>query len=259
MKVFMKILIVIGCVCTVPVLICAALALAMISYGDVQPVDKDLHNMMLAAPPDRLIYVIGQDEKLDASGGRLIQYSTAYGDTYMKLSLPHYTGDNFDGEYCHAYVDFAKEGTYLVSFAKKQWFIWTRYFQYTVQVVSPGEYEIRLPESEDTFYYEDLEPVFCDNATTYMLSPPSNIIYPVGYTGEIDLSGIVIKAAKGWFAKKYDIINLDYTLTTDVDFNTPGSYIVRVDYTDEKGNPYWFSFTVAVAEKIGNQESLPSR
>ncbi|HWQ58322.1 MAG TPA: hypothetical protein VN540_04810, partial [Clostridia bacterium] len=61
-----------------------------------------------------------------------------------------------------------------------------------------------------------------------------------------------VKAAKGWFAKKYDINGLDYTLESDVDFNTPGSYIVRVDYTGKMGRKYWFCFTVAVAEKIGD-------
>ncbi len=83
-----------------------------------------------------------------------------------------------------------------------------------------------------------------------MLVPPLNIIYPVGYTGEIDLSGIVVKPAKGLFPKEYNITDLDYTLESDVDFNTPGNYIVKVFFTDDRGRDLWFCFTVAVAEPV---------
>lgn len=164
----------------------------------------------------------------------------------MKLSLFHYDSNN--AKYFHTDINFAEKGTYLINIAKKNWFSWKYYFQYTVQVVSPDEYKTTsIPE--DDFFFEKIEPTYCENVTAVMTSPPSNIIYPVGYTGEIDLSGIVVKAAKGWFPKKYDITDLDYTLESDVDFNTPGSYIVKVYFTDDRGMERWFCFTVAVAEK----------
>jgi hypothetical protein len=168
---------------------------------------------------------------------------------YSIIRLDVYDYNFYNGKYFQENVDFIKEGVYLINIAKKNWFAWKYYFQYTVQVVSPGEYNVSAAIPEDNFTFENLEPTYCENVTAVMTSPPNNIIYSAGYTGEIDLSGIVVKAAKGWFPKEYDIAGLDYTLESDVDFNTPGSYIVKVYFTDDKGTERWFCFTVAVAEK----------
>jgi len=229
----------------------ACIIIALLLSACAVASDYGLRALMLIEPPDRLIYLLGQDQKLDSSGSRIIRYSTFNGGCYYKLSLFHFDSDVYDGKYFHTNTDFTQKGVYLVSIAKKTWFAWKYYFQYTVQVISPDECNVSTIVPIDDFFFEVLDPTYCENVTAIMISPPTNIIYPVGYTGEIDPSGIVVKPAKGWFPKKYDIADLDYTLESDVDFNTPGSYIVKVTYTDEKGKDYWFIFTVAVAERAG--------
>jgi len=193
-----------------------------------------MQTLMLVKPPDKLIYVAGKEQKLILNGGRMIQRNYTSSNSHYLTRLDEFGYDIYGEKYFHENVDFSKEGTYVIAVAKKRWFTWKYYFQYTVQVASPEEYNISATVPEDSFTYEVLEPAYCENVTAIMTSPPANIIYPVGYTGEIDPSGIVVKPAKGWFPKKYDINDLDYTLESDVDFNTPGSYIVKVTFEDEK-------------------------
>lgn len=221
---------------------------ALLLSGCAVPSDYGLLALMLVEAPDRLIYISGEDQALVSDGSRIIEYDYYDGGSYYKISLREYDSNVFDSKYFHTDI-VMKEGVYLISIAKKQWFSWKYYFQYTVQVVSPGEYNVSAAIPEDNFTFEKLEPTYCENVTAVMISPPSNIIYPVGYTGEVDLSGIVVKVAQGWFPKEYDIADLDYTLESDVDFSMPGSYIVKVYFTDDKGAERWFCFTVAVAEK----------
>ncbi|OQA72516.1 MAG: hypothetical protein BWY35_01364 [Firmicutes bacterium ADurb.Bin248] len=226
----------------------------IVSATGVGP-DDNLETLMLIKPPDQLIYVTGYDGELNLSGGELRRFQHFHdGDNFLESPLdafgPRYI--SFNGCYFHPKVNFKKEGVYLIRLARKRLFSQTVYFQYTVQVVPPGMYKIIVPtETAQKDVWSDAAEAYCENVTAIMISPPANIIYPVGYTGAIDLSGIVVKPAKGWFPKKYDIADLDYTLESDVDFNTPGSYIVKVTYMDEKGKEYWFCFTVAVAERAG--------
>ncbi len=223
---------------------------ALLLPGCAVPSDYGLLALMLVEAPDRLIYISVEDQALVSDGGRIIEYDFYDGGSYYKISLREYDSNVFDSKYFHTNIDFMKEGVYLISIAKKRWFSWKYYFQYTVQVVSPGEYDVSAAVPEDNFTFERPEPTYCENVTAIMLSPPGNIIYPVGYTGEIDLSGIVVKPTKGLFPKEYDIKDLDYTLESGVDFNTPGNYIVKVFFTDDRGRDLWFCFTVAVAEPV---------
>ncbi len=231
------------------VLISVLLALLLTSCS-VLP-DYRMQALMLVKPPDKLIYVIRQDQKLNASGGRIIEYADFNGGRHVKISLESYDYDAYDGKYFHTNANLIREGTYIVSIAKRHlFFFWKRYFQFTIQVVSPGKYNVDSCVPEDDFTYEELEPTYCENATAYMLTPPSNIIYPVGHEGAIDLSGLVVKPVEGMFVEPYNITDLDYTLEGDVDFNTPGNYIVKVFFTDDRGRDLWFCFTVAVAEPV---------
>jgi hypothetical protein len=214
--------------------------------------DDNMESLMLIEPPDQLIYAVGYDQELNLIGGKLRRIQDLGGNQYLESPLEAFGPDfiSFSGCYFHEKVDFAREGVYLITLAKKRWFSQIVYSQYTVQVVPYGEYAPYLPgKEEEGDYWADAASTYCENVTAVMISPPSNIIYPVGYTGEIDLSGIVVKVVQGWFPKKYDIADLDYTLKSDVDFSTPGSYIVKVYFTDNKGTERWFCFTVAVAEK----------
>ncbi len=225
----------------------ACIMIALLLSGCAVASDYLMQALMLVKSPDKLVYVAGKEEEIILSGGRMIERNYTSNNSHLLIRLEVYA----DAKYLHENVDFSKEGTYLIAIAKKRWFSWKYYFQYIVQVVPQGEYNVSETVPEDDFFFEKLSPTYCENVTAIMTAPPANIIYPVGYTGEIDPSGIVVKPTKGWFPKKYDINDLDYTLESDVDFNTPGSYIVKVTYMDEKGKEYWFCFTVAVAERAG--------
>ena len=222
--------------------------------ADVAP-DDNMEALMLIEPPGQLIYETGYEGELNLAGGKLRRSQHFYNGCFFYESPLALFGRGVlthRGHHFHSNVNFKKEGVYLIRLARRRLFSQMVYFQYTVQVVSPDIYEFDVPvEIGERHDWADAAEEYCENVTAVMLSPPSNIIYPVGYTGEIDPSGIVVKPTKGWFPKKYDINDLDYTLESDVDFNTPGSYIVKVTYMDEKGKEYWFCFTVAVAERAG--------
>ncbi len=225
------------------ILVSSILFLLLLS-GCAVPYDYGLKTIMLMEAPFKLIYAIERDHDLNLSGGKVKTFREQNDGRYLIESLLICSL-----EYAHTNADFSREGVYLVNIAKRRWFFfWERYFQFTIQIASPDKYNISAVVPEDKFTFEELAPTYCENATAIMTSPPNNIIYPMGYTGEVDPSGIVVKPAKGWFLERYDISDLDYTLESDVDFNTPGNYIVKVAFTDEKGKEYWFCFTVAVAE-----------
>lgn len=242
-----------GCFTKLVIGVCAfiaiswfALIISMIIYGDVQPVDRGLKKMMLIDAPDTLIYVAGEDTALDTSDALVRTYQTRFYADNCETRLTE-----FEEKYVHGDIDFSKADVYLVTVSNKsRSAVKGFFFQYTVQIVNPGEYVPFPPREEESHYWEEAATTFCENATAYMISPPDNIIYPVGYEGEIGLEGVMLKPVGPLFAKTYDIADLDYTLETDADFNTPGSYIVRVNFTDNRGRDLWFCFTVAVAEKV---------
>lgn len=219
---------------------------------DTAPHDQ-LVALMLIEPPGQLIYEVDHTGGLNQAGGELRRLQDFRQNEFYESSLALFGPDylTFHGRYFHPKVNFKKKGVYLILFARKGLFTRTVYFQYTVQVVPSGLYEFDVPEgAEEIDVWTEAAEDYCENVTAIMTSPPDNIVYPVGYEGEIDPAGIVVRAASGWFPRRYAIEKLDYTLESDVDFNTPGSYIVRVDYTDPKGGEHWFIFTVAVAKSL---------
>ena len=223
-------------------------SLLLLLSGCVLPNDYRMKKAMLIEPPDKLVYIAGQDKELDLSGGRVIKFADFDHGVYTLVRL-----NQFRLKYTQTDADFNREGVYLVNITKRRWwFFEVKYFQFTVQAINPGEYEMDTSGPGDDFTFTELDPTYCENATAYMISPPDNIIYPVGYEGEIGLEGVMLKPVGPLFAKTYDIAELDYTLETDADFNTPGSYIVRVNFTDNRGRDLWFCFTVAVAERVSN-------
>ena len=89
----------------------------------------------------------------------------------------------------------------------------------------------------------------CRGIDTAILSPPARMRYPVGYSGEIDLSGLTVELEKPFFLQReYVLTDSPYELTTDADFAAPGSYIVEVRFVDKQGVNRKFWFTVAVEE-----------
>lgn len=227
----------------------AYILIIFILCGFAIATDYKMKDLMLIEPPEKLIYVAAQDTELNLSGGKVRKFQDFGDGFYIEAALDAFDNDDYNGKYYHPDVNFTQEGTYLVNIAKSQWFSRKMYFQFTVQVVSPGEYKIETPATNELLFGKEVEPAYCENVTAYMTSPPDNIIYPVGYEGEIDLAGIVVRPIGRLFAGKHDIADLDYTLETDADFNTPGSYVVRVNFTDNRGRDLWFCFTVAVAER----------
>lgn len=228
------------------ILLAASLVVSMDKLDP--PYFYDLQSMMLTAPPAKLIYVAGKDRYLQFDGGILSFTHQSVNPGYV-----YYQGFDADIERncIRSDIDFDREGVYTVSVARRRWlFFETAYFQFTVQVVAPGKYLSAPQASGDEAVAAIAKPgaAECENAGAIMLSPPTYIVYPVGYTGKINPAGIVIRTGSGIFSRKYKIEQLDYTLESDANFDTPGSYTVKIRFTDSSGAERMFYYTVAVAE-----------
>ena len=203
----------------------------------------DPQELMLIQSPARLVYAVGQDKQLDIDGGR-VRYCDEDNEYYEENLAAS------DVDLSQTDVDFTREGVYLVSVSARKWLFFTkRSFQYTVQVVSPGTEQAVAADASFDADRRQIDPARCANATAYMVSPPVNIIYPVGYTGEINLAGIAVKPVGSLFADTVLLRDTTCTCESDVDFSKPGSYIATVTFTDDKGEERWFCFTVAVLER----------
>jgi hypothetical protein len=105
-----------------------------------------VNSVVMTNPPDKLVYIVGQDTELDLSGGEVTVYCNGT-LLYRKYTLEEEPMMNFYHHINHE-IDFNTAGSYVVFFDRGGTANDGKYDTFEIQVVTQEEYDAMMGQEE---------------------------------------------------------------------------------------------------------------
>jgi hypothetical protein len=105
-----------------------------------------VNSAVMTNPPDRLVYIIGQDTELDLSGGEVTVYCNGT-LLYSKYTLEGEPMENYYDHINHN-IDFNTVGLYVVAFDRGGTANDGKNDTFEIQVVTQEEYDAMMAQEE---------------------------------------------------------------------------------------------------------------